>query len=167
MVFLPQPGPYREPEDRNAWREDDEGRGRGRRPNLSTTQIFVGLFGVMLLLGLVAFLLIERGGKPEAEIISPQQDAHLPAGNVTIRIRAIGADESITWELSYTRAAAPAERISIASGNGSVPRIDVRPGYGLHLLNLPEPDVYQLHLVVSDPKHGETEDAVEFTVVQP
>jgi hypothetical protein len=165
MTFVPQPGPYREPEDRDAWREEDQG--RGRRPNLSTTQIFVGLFAVMLLLGLVALLLIERGGKPEAEIISPQQDERWPAGNVTIRIRAIGADESITWELSYTRSATAAERISIGSGKGSVPRIDIRPGRGQHLVYLPEPDVYRLHLVVSDPKRGETEETVEFTVVQP
>jgi hypothetical protein len=121
----------------------------------------------MLVLGLVAFLLIERGGKPEAEIIIPQQDARLPAGNITIRIRAIGADDSITWELFYTRAATPAERIGIGSGNGLVQRIDIRPGRGQHLLYLPEPDTYRLHLVVRDSKRGDSEDIVEFTVVQP
>jgi len=138
-----------------------DGGSPGWRPNISTTQILVGLFLVFALLALAAMLLSEPQvpQRTEVEIVSPVNGDRFEPGLIPVRIRVTGPHGAPPWTLSYL-APGSTEWAELASGN-----YDVLPGYpgrGTYVIEAREPGDYQVRLVANSSEN--LSDSVSFRV---
>jgi hypothetical protein len=159
-------GPYRPPvEDPETWRDEETRRGRGpRRPELSTTQVLLGLLVAVITLAAGAhFLTDSRSHGLEAAILSPDQGDRFPVGPLAIRFRSsCGCGTGHVWELAYAAPSAPEQWQVLQQGKGSAaPSL---PGSGLFFLELTEPGAYRMRLVAHDGVGGSVEDSVQFSL---
>jgi hypothetical protein len=159
-------GSYRPPaEDPEDWHEAERGGpGRPKRPELSTTQILIGLVLVVLVLAAGArFLYTSAGPGFDGAILSPDNGARLLPGRVVFRVRASGEELAPRWELAFTRTDGPETWHVVGAGQQSPqPRVH---GSGLLVVDITEPGPYRARLLMSDSSGRHAEDTVDFTIV--
>jgi hypothetical protein len=148
--------------DPNQWRNDPGG--KGRRP-VSTTQIFLGilLLAVASSAAVFCFGFTDSDGI-EADIVSPDDGAELPAGTVVVRISVSAGDDPPRWDISYRGPDTAGAWTEIASGSSAAFPTNAG-GNGFHVLELTQPGDYAVRLVVQNGDNTEERtDTVEFTV---
>jgi hypothetical protein len=160
-------GPYRPPaEDPEAWHESEQTRPNGpKRPELSTTQILIGLLLVFIVLVAGArFLYTSAEPGLEGAILSPDNGARLAPGRIVFRVRTSGEELPPRWELAFTRTDGPEAWQQVGGGSQSAqPNL---PGSGLLFADITDAGPYRLRLLVNDSSGRHTEDTVDFTIVR-
>ena len=87
-----------EPPDPNGWRHEQDGPRRWRPPELSTTQVLIGIAVFLAIVAVVTTQLIGSGNdKVSASIVSPDEDSSYSAGSIPVRLL---SDLSGSWQLS-------------------------------------------------------------------
>ena len=142
---IPPAGPYREPEDPDAWREEGSGAPRFRPPALSTTQIIAAWILLILLVGALAFVTGRLGSDAPGAILSPEDGARLEPGSVPVLIRVL---EGMWWEVAFAHPGSPGEWRSLGSGQGPV--TPLMQGRGLQPIDASDPGRYEVRLIIRD-----------------
>jgi hypothetical protein len=146
-----------EPPDPNEWRHEQDGPRRWRPPELSTTQVLIGIAVFLAIVAVVTTQLIGSGNdQVSASIVSPDEGSSYSAGTIPIRLL---SDLSGSWELFYSGPGTNGDWTALDRG---VSPVDPKPG--LHNLVVDKPGAYTLRFVLHPDVGEDVIDEVRFTV---
>lgn len=126
---------------------------------MGTKLLVVGLTSLLVMTGVVAWFLTD--GKPEVAIYDPRDGAVLEPGHHGI-IGVADSPDFIRYRLERANSSSPDEWHQAYSSGGPVRD---GPRRSLGGVDVMDPGVYKIRLVVEDAKLGELVEEIEVTVV--